>query len=65
VIARLRESEAPAMAGFVLGNEKREARLERALVPALGIIFFATAVFAGGRMDELFDAGVGRIGRRD
>ena len=64
VIARLRDTDSTPAAGFVLGAEKSEVRLERALLPGVGMVFYATAEFPGGRMDQPFDAGVGRINRR-
>jgi hypothetical protein len=64
LIARLRDVDSPANAGFVLGPEKSEQRLERALLPGVGLVFYATAAFPGGQMDQPFDAGVGRIKRR-
>jgi hypothetical protein len=64
VVARTRDSESAIGAGFVLGAEKQEARLERVLLPGIGFVSYATAVFPHGGLDQPFDVAVGRINRR-
>jgi hypothetical protein len=65
VIARLRDTEAPATAGFAHGSERREAHLETALLPGVGAVSYATVLFPAGRMDQPLDIVVGRIARRN
>jgi hypothetical protein len=65
LVARMPSAAAGAAATFALGDETREAPLERILVPGVGGILYGAAEFAGGRMDATFDATVAGIaGRR-
>jgi hypothetical protein len=64
VIARMRDPDSTSGAGFVLGADRQEAGLERVLLPGIGFVSYATAVFPGGRLDQPFDIAVGRIHRR-
>jgi hypothetical protein len=64
VIARLRADTRSETARFAVGTERQETRLERIVAPGVGPVFAAIADFPDHRINEPFDAEVGRIGRR-
>jgi hypothetical protein len=64
VVGRLRAPDA-AGAVIALGGERREAPVQRLLLPGVGEIAWVTADFPGGRMDDSLDVTIAGIaGRR-
>lgn len=64
VIARVKSDLDNSSVEFRLGDQVREASLEKVLMPGLGRVSYALAEFAGARMEDEFDVTAAGIASR-